>query len=279
MYTAELGMRTELGKRRKEKNMRLSLCLIVWSHFLGPSWNVWHTRCHFSKSLFVNIEVLLSAWVHLSRNRCVLKLEIPPLARLARPSHSFTCRPACFLSRCAQESKGGWNQDDHHQDANRCHQTAWTGQRGDTGLKIEHLQTPAESVPFHRNPGVGGGRGGGECPHGCGHGGGDGEVHGVVQGCWQGGGEDGVQGAAQGGRPGGVGDGIQGVVQVGWPGGGEGGDVQEHRLTQVFGRLDKSIQNFRQLWVGLVDVWEEVQPGGSRSSASVVLRPSSVMAE
>ena len=33
-----------------------------------------------------------------------------------------------------------------------------------------------------------------------------------------------------------------------------GGDVQENRLTQVFGRLDKSIQNFRQLWVGLVDI-------------------------
>ena len=35
MYKAELGRRIEMGKKRKERNMRMSLCLIVLFHFLG----------------------------------------------------------------------------------------------------------------------------------------------------------------------------------------------------------------------------------------------------
>ena len=36
MYKAELGRRIEMGKKRKERNVRMSLCLIVLFHFLGP---------------------------------------------------------------------------------------------------------------------------------------------------------------------------------------------------------------------------------------------------
>ena len=49
---------------------------------------------------------------------------------------------------------------------------------------------------------------------------------------------------------------------------------------KFFGGPDKSVQNSRQLWISLVDIGEEVQPGGGgRSPVSVALRPSSVVAE